>query len=505
MRADHLLILAGGKATRLGPLTANLSKALVPVGHQPVLARQITTMGIKSVTIVTHPSNRLSVASMLQRSGLNHLYDVHLVDQDFGTGPGAALETGLDCLSGRGFNNDSVTVLFADTLIDADEVPPPSNWVGVGHVKNDRAWCHLDEPHPNAKHFIEGVPRWQPATAFIGALGYATVVHGLWRVDRSNVHGAGERLMAPILNWSPTLDRVCFTSWLDVGDIKALAATRRRTFIARDNHQLELDERGVLTKYGVSEDERRYMTRLPESARPLFPRIFNDSPLALEYVDMPSLAELWLYWPGTTDMWQHIIETLITTLDKHLWPRLWSSATGIGSQKRAIKMYLLKPTQRLDELGLLTDHIADFLTLVDRELVRTAGQRRTVRMHGDLNFGNVLWSLSTDTFKLIDPRGAWGDDTGNGDIVYELAKLRYDYRDHFSAIVHGLYDDEQFGTEGREETVEVLDEVISRYADLRLVTMAEATLFLSAIPLHPEHQRDALMRQALKLIDEVMP
>lgn len=30
--ADHLLVLAGGKATRLGPLTANLSKALVPVG-----------------------------------------------------------------------------------------------------------------------------------------------------------------------------------------------------------------------------------------------------------------------------------------------------------------------------------------------------------------------------------------------------------------------------------------------------------------------------------------
>src|SRR5690606_27112347 len=64
MRPDHLIILAGGKATRLGPLTATMNKALVTVGQQPMIIQQILGMDIDDVTVVVSPGSRDQVVAM---------------------------------------------------------------------------------------------------------------------------------------------------------------------------------------------------------------------------------------------------------------------------------------------------------------------------------------------------------------------------------------------------------------------------------------------------------
>jgi histidinol-phosphate phosphatase family protein len=51
---DHLVILAGGKGTRLAPITGPIQKVLAPIGGKPVLQHQLelaVTFGIKSVII----------------------------------------------------------------------------------------------------------------------------------------------------------------------------------------------------------------------------------------------------------------------------------------------------------------------------------------------------------------------------------------------------------------------------------------------------------------------
>lgn len=448
---------------------------------------------------------------MLERSGLDRLYDVTVYDQSSdGQGPGHALRCGL----ANAGANESVLVLFADTLIDPKEIPAADHWIGVGVTGERRSWCHVAEGE--GAHFIEGVPDHTNATAFIGALRLPDANRAYEVVaavnEAHNRTSAGCELpMAPVLNvLGIELEGAhiaVFSSWLDVGDTRALARARRTEFISREHHKLELDEVGIITKHNASFAQRRFLDTLPKRAQPLFPRVHGLEPLRMDYVDLPSLAELWLYWPGTTGMWVDIIGTLLERVDRYLWA---SDATdvGVGAELRARRMYVDKTRQRLQEVGLIGRRTTLFLEHVERTLVRTAARRPQTLIHGDLNLGNVLWSLSTGTFKLLDPRGDWGDGTGHGDLVYELAKLRYDYRHGFSAIVHGLYREEANGSFTLHQpvaaTVDALDDVLAEHASLELVATAEATLFLSALPLHPKEQWGPMLQQAHKLMNEVM-
>src|SRR5690606_37643589 len=96
----------------------------------------------------------------------------------------------------------------------------------------------------------------------------------------------------------------------------------------------------------------------------------------------------------------------------------------------------------------------------------------------------------------------WGDNTGFGDIIYEAAKLRYSWRG-FAAINHDVY-----GRRNDPDLEAVLDRVLEETLlapyDLTLAdcSLVEATLFWSAIPLHPEHHRAALVQMGYKCLNE---
>ena len=59
-------------------------------------------------------------------------------------------------------------------------------------------------------------------------------------------------------------------------------------------------------------------------------------------------------------------------------------------------------------------------------------------IHGDLYFSNIFYDSTTKLFKLIDPRGKWGNGIG-GDIKYDIAKIRHSIVGCFDIITNGLY------------------------------------------------------------------
>jgi hypothetical protein len=121
-------------------------------------------------------------------------------------------------------------------------------------------------------------------------------------------------------------------------------------------------------------------------------------------------------------------------------------------------------------------------------------------VHGDLHFSNVLLSLTTGAFKLLDPRGDFGGEGPLGDVRYELAKLRHSYAGCYDAVVRDLFvvNGEsrslrfELGTK-RAANAAALDAMLSASgADLDEVRAIEASLYLSMIPLHdddPDRQR----------------
>ena len=121
-------------------------------------------------------------------------------------------------------------------------------------------------------------------------------------------------------------------------------------------------------------------------------------------------------------------------------------------------------------------------------------------IHGDLNFANILYNSEKKIFKLIDPRGKWGNGVG-GDIKYDIAKIRHSIAGSFDTITNGLYSIKHeeknkicfnvFKPKNYESICNELDTNIKKKFNINEIKMIEGLLFISMLPLH----RDNVERQ----------
>ena len=136
------------------------------------------------------------------------------------------------------------------------------------------------------------------------------------------------------------------------------------------------------------------------------------------------------------------------------------------------------------------------------EWLRDTVHTGLVRGHGDLNFSNILYSLNTGMIKLIDPRG-----DHLVPFLYELAKLRYSYHGGFTAITHGLATRQ--GSQvtllpRRDIEVQALDDVLSEYVSLDLLTVCEGCLLVAGAPLHDGEESEQLFWRGVELLSSVL-
>jgi D,D-heptose 1,7-bisphosphate phosphatase len=112
---EHLVVVAGGKGTRLSGLFGDVPKALVPVGGKPVLQHQLelaAKAGVRSATI--YAGFLAGHISSFVGDGLRFgmTITLHVEDQPLGTA-GAVLQS-LDALPPRFF------VMYGDVMLAAD-------------------------------------------------------------------------------------------------------------------------------------------------------------------------------------------------------------------------------------------------------------------------------------------------------------------------------------------------------------------------------------------------
>ncbi len=109
------IILAGGRGTRLLPLTKAVNKHLLPVGPEPMIYNPVRNMkacGIKDVLVVTSSSHIGDMVTLLgsgKEFGIRFVYTI----QDYARGIADAL------LLGKSFaGNENVFVLLGDNYFD---------------------------------------------------------------------------------------------------------------------------------------------------------------------------------------------------------------------------------------------------------------------------------------------------------------------------------------------------------------------------------------------------
>lgn len=512
--SKQAVIPAAGRGSRLGPITAQRSKALVTVGQQPILIHQLLQLrdaGVAVVAVVVSLDTHAQVMETVRRSGLDNDLAIIYPIQEQPLGPVNALLVGLDALPDD--DDAGVYVLMSDSFIDEPLPQGDADWIGIAAAPTTRSFCYgVDDV------YVDGVvSAGTLVTVGINYLSSSDDAYNCASLVADNQRAAkfGEIPMSEFFNAYTDLRGPLayqhLTTWLDVGDVDALARAHRSRFISRSHHKLDLHESGVLRKYGEGEAFERQIQWLLEhqqhgvpAVANLTPRVYdawwggpNPSGYLMEYVDLPTLAELWLYWPGRPDVWQAMLRNVLTQLKDNLW-------LGVTEDEPTANVlwFVDKTHDRLALRGLPEWHaVAEPLLDGAEELLRAAPSK-LVRGHGDLNFSNILYSLNTGMIKLIDPRGdhlvPW---------LYEFTKLRFSYHGGYSAITHGLATRDGAKVTllpNRVDEIHALDDVLSEYVSLNLLTVCEGCCMLSSAPLHDGREAEMLFWRGIELLSSVI-
>lgn len=511
------IILAGGLGSRLGPITAQRSKALITIGQRPHLIHQLLLLrdaGVQTVAVVVSPDTYSQVIDVVRRSGLDHELNVAYPVQRQPLGPANALLVGLGVLTG----DSGVFMLMSDSFVTEsllfEDCRDNTDWVGVAPAPSKRSFCYLAQDDIYVDGMVE-----QGALVTVGVNYFASMqdARECARTVANPERCAkfGEIPMSQFFNAytdlrGPTIQRELKT-WLDVGDVNALAHAHRSRFISRSHHTLSLDASGVLTKHCEGETFERQVgwllerQKLPSTRANLTPRVYDFARItesegwyAMEYIDLPTLAELWLYWPGLPSVWEALLRNVVAQLEQNLW-------TGPTEEEPTANVlwFVDKTRDRMAMRGLPEWHaVVEPLLDEAEEYLRNTVHSGLVRGHGDLNFSNILYSLNTGMIKLIDPRG-----DHLVPFLYELAKLRYSYHGGFTAITHGLaslHGEKVTLWPQRDGEIQALDDVLSRYVSLDLLTICEGCLLIAGAPLHDGVEAEMLFWRGVELLHGVL-
>jgi len=168
------VIIAGGKGTRLYPLTKVINKNLLPVYDKPMIYYSVNMLakaGIKDILIVTgteHSGQFINLLGSGEECGVRLSYEV----QSEPLGPAHAINVAKDFAQG-----EKIVVVFADNIFEYSikkacdafkkqrsgakiflkEVSDPHRF-GIAEIKNDRVVSITEKPKkPKSKLAVVGL------------------------------------------------------------------------------------------------------------------------------------------------------------------------------------------------------------------------------------------------------------------------------------------------------------------------------------------------------------
>ena len=498
-------ILAAGVGSRMGPISENVNKAILPVDFKAVISHIIekfnedieivVAVGHKKETLqdylsVAHPERKIQFVNVDKYIGP-------------GTGPGYSL---LQCK-----NHLQCPFIFyaADTLV-LEKVPEPNeNWFGIAPVKETESYCTVKIKN-NLIYQLDDKIKTNNKFAFIGLAGVKDYEIFFDALEKDKGLKGGE---VQVSNGFSQLTKgklapIGFT-WFDTGTLENYKETNigfsggDKNFDFSKNDEFLYFVNGKVIKYFNNPDIIKKRIQRANYIRGLCPSIESSKENFYSYkmIDGQVLYDL---------LDRQVVKDFLEWSKSNLWKK-----NNLSDEENEIfrasckSFYYDKTMGRLkkfyDKTGIEDGpnningvHVPPLKEMLDKINWEELYGGVPVNFHGDLQFDNILVTRDNMSnlrkFVLLDWRHDFGGLVEYGDLYYDLAKLYGGVNISYQLIKKGEFSFDISGAsvyynysikndllEAKEEYEQFL---VKNGLDFKKIKLITALIFLNMSPLH---------------------
>ena len=507
MADEVFVILAAGAGTRIGRVGESLHKALVPIGGKAVVSHlfDLRPQNSRVVIVLGHRGNQIREYVSIAHPQL----DVDYVEVEWdapGAGPGASL------YATRAAVGEDVNMTFTscDTMWQVDHGlwKRPYSWAALSAIPagtDPARWCRM---HVDENHFVTGILDKEAGgdSSWLGYTGLSRIISddltafwdGLMSASSSHLREGEKQVTSGFYRIPLHGERI---TWIDVGDEQAYRdAVARMTgydFTKINEATYVLPDEGRVIKFWANQEIMKKRHRRAVALNGAVPDVVGKGEQMFAYHYVPGRPVYDMNEPPA-HMMQDVLEWG--------WENIWRKPAPVPDDPAKVgsvcmEFYRTKTYKRISMLSEpLQSRAMDAVSRIDWHAL-CAGAKPGL-IHGDFNFGNIIYSQNTETFLGIDWREDFGGEIEWGDIRYDLAKLAGGTRVHWMNAQRG---DFRPWAEG-EEALAALDSWTSFMFDDQTaddIQLIAALQLLNSAPLHAAPLDEILVARGAAWLGEL--
>ena len=333
MNAENIkvLILSAGKIEKeLEKIFGSIPSGLIPLNGKPVIFRTIDKLldeGFKKISITI--GYKKEIIQEIISKQYKKKVELEFILTEFNKPPGNSIKTAMNYCK-----EEKLLIILGDTLIDNNLmklINKKNSFVLISQrFEKPENWCIITRKNEKLEKIFDkekNLDKNKEQYALVGVYYFENTSSLKQILDAFNENDNLE--ISSIIKKYKIKNGIStelVKEWHDVGHIENYLAAKQFMLKARYFNSLHLDNSSkIVTKTSENTvklvNEINWYKNIPDEIVELTPKIvdlkISNSPfLKLEYIGLPTLAEIWLYSEFSNDFWFKILEKLFEVIEK---------------------------------------------------------------------------------------------------------------------------------------------------------------------------------------------